>query len=101
MAQRARFRGDYKGIGKMLRSAQMQREMEARAERVKGKAEALAPHDSGRYAGSFRVEAGVREGKKPRAVAKVINDAPNAPYVEWGTSRTPRFRVMGKAAGSE
>lgn len=101
MAPRARFKGNYRGIGQMLRSAQMQREMETRAERVKGKAETLAPHDSGRYAGSFRVESGVREGRKPRAVAKVINDAPNAPYVEWGTSKTPRFRPMGKAADSE
>ncbi len=101
MAPRAKFRGDYKGIGKMLRSKQMQREMETRAERVKSKAEGLAPRDSGRYADSFKVETGVREGRKPRAVSKVVNDAPNAPYVEWGTSKTPRHRTMGRAAGAE
>ena len=98
MAPRAKFRGDYKGIGKILRSKQMQKEMEARAEKVQTKAEGLAPQDSGTYRQSFRVEVGVREGRKPRAVAKVVNDAPNAPYVEWGTSKTPRFRVMGRAA---
>jgi hypothetical protein len=101
MAPHAKFRGDYKGIGKILRSTQMQREMETRAERVKSKAEALAPRDSGQYSASFRVETGVREGRKPRAVSKVINDARNAPYVEWGTSKTPRHRTMGKAAGTE
>ncbi|MFI6510134.1 HK97 gp10 family phage protein [Streptosporangium sp. NPDC050855] len=101
MPPRARFRSNYKGIGEMLRSAQMQREMETRAEQVKDKAKSLAPQDSGRYADSFRVETGAREGAKSRAVSKVINYAPNAPYVEWGTSRTPRYRVMGKAAGDE
>lgn len=101
MARKARFRGNYKGVGQILRSHQMQQEMKQRADRVKAKAETLAPHHTGQYAGSFRVEVGVREGGKPRAMAKVINDDPAAPYVEWGTSRTPRFRVMGRAAGAE
>lgn len=101
MAPRARFRGNYKGIGDMLRSPQMQREMATRAERVKDKALALAPRETGQYSTSFRVEVGVREGKKPRAQAKVINDASNASYVEWGTSKTPRFRPLGRAAGAE
>lgn len=101
MAQHARFRTDYKGIGKMLTSPQMQREMRARAEQVQSRAESLAPHESGQYGASFRIEVDVREGAKPRARATVINDAPAAPYVEWGTSRTPRYRVMGRAAGSE
>lgn len=101
MAQRTRFKGDYKGIGKLLRSAQMQREMENRADPIKQRCEADSPRDSGQYAESFRIETGVRGGKKPRAQSKIINSAPNAAYVEWGTSRTPRFRVMGKAAGSE
>ncbi len=98
---RAKFRASYKGIGEILRSAQMQREMEARAERVKAAGEAIAPVDTGTYAASFRVESGVREGKTKRAVATVINDAPHATLVEWGTSKTPRHRVMGQAAGAE
>ena len=101
MAPKARFRSNYKGIGAMLRSRQMQEEMRKRAEDVQDKAQAMAPRDTGDYATSFRVETGVREGKKPRAQAKVINDDPAAPYVEWGTSRTPRFRVLGRAAGAE
>lgn len=98
---RAKFRASYKGIGEILRSPQMQREMKTRAERVQAKAEALAPVETGDYAGSFRVEVELRAGKTRRAVAKVINDSPHATYVEWGTSRTPRYRVMGRAAGSE
>jgi hypothetical protein len=101
MAARARFRGNYKGIGQMLVSPQMQREMESRARRVESTCVATAPEDTGSYASSFRVETGIRPGKKPRAESKVINDDDAAPYVEWGTSRTPRYRVMGRAAGAE
>lgn len=98
---KAKVRASYKGIGEILRSPQMKREMEARAKRVQAKAEALAPVDTGDYVKSFRVESEIRAGKTRRAVAKVINDSPHAAYVEWGTSRTPRHRVMGRAAGGE
>lgn len=98
---RAKFRASYKGIGQILRSQQMQQAMQTRAEQVQRRAEALAPRDTGSYAASFRVETSVREGKTRRAVAKVINDAPHATFVEWGTSRTPRHRVLGRAAGAE
>ncbi len=100
MARRARYRHDYKKFGKVMTSRQMQEAMKARAEKVQSRAEGIAPHHTGEYASSFRVEVGVRKGPKPRAIAKVINDDPAAPYVEWGTSRTPRYRVMGRAAGS-
>ncbi len=97
---RVRFRANYKGIGLILKSPQMQREMTARAEKIKARAESLAPRDTGSYASSFKVETYIREGKTTRAVAKVINSSNHAAYVEWGTSRTPRYRVMGRAAGS-
>ena len=99
MAKRARFRGNYKGVGQILTSPQMQREMEARAKRVEAECVSTSPRDSGRYASSFRVETGIRQGTKPRAESKVINGDPAAPYIEYGTSRTPRYRVMGRAAG--
>ena len=101
MASRARFRGNYKGIGQILTSKQMQDEMESRANRLKGACQASSPRDTGAYSRSFRVETGVREGGKPRAVSRLINDDESAVYVEYGTSRTPRYRVMGRAAGAE
>ena len=101
MAARARFKANYKGIGQILTSRQMQREMETRARRVENNCVVGAPEATGSYASSFRVETGIRPGKKPRAESKVINDDEAAPYVEWGTSRTPRYRVMGRAAGAE
>lgn len=100
MAKRAKFRGNYKGIGQILRSPQMQQAMENRAERVKARAVASSPVDSGEYVQSFRVEGSIRPGRSSRAIAKVINDSPHATFVEWGTSKTPRYRVMGRAAGS-
>jgi hypothetical protein len=101
VAPRARFKGDYKGVGKILVSKKMQDAMETRARRVESACVAGSPHDTGEYSASFRVETGIRPGSKPRAESKVINSDPAAPYVEWGTSRTPRYRVMGKAAGAE
>jgi len=101
MAQRARFKGNYKGVGEMLVSDKMQDAMEERAERVRGRCVANAPEDTGSYKESFRIETGIRPGPKPRAQSKVINDDQAAAYVEWGTQRTPRFRVMGRAAGAE
>jgi hypothetical protein len=99
VAPRARYRQNTKAFAKVLVSKQMQDAMKDRAEQVQQRAEGIAPRDTGDYGSSFRVEVGVREGPKPRAVAKVVNDNPAAPYVEWGTSRTPRYRVMGRAAG--
>lgn len=101
MAPRARFRGNYKGVGEMLTSKQMQKEMEDRARRLEGACVADAPRDTGNYATSFRIETGIRPGPKPRAESKVINDDEAAVYVEFGTSHTPRYRVMGRAAGTE
>jgi hypothetical protein len=101
MAAKTRFNPNYKGIGRILTSRQMQQEMESRAGRIAAACRAAAPRDTGSYASSFRVETGVRKGGKPRAESKVINGDPAAPYVEWGTSRTPRYRVMGRAAGAE
>ena len=101
MASRARFRGNYKGIGQILTSKQMQDEMESRANRLEGVCQASAPRDTGAYVQSFRVETGIRKDGKPRAVSKLINDDDAAVYVEYGTSRTPRYRVMGRAAGAE
>lgn len=101
MAPRARFRGDYKGIGQILTSKQMQDEMESRAKRLQNACEASSPRNTGAYSQSFRVETGIRQGGKPRAESKVINDNNAAVHIEFGTSRTPRHRVMGRAAGAE
>lgn len=93
----AGYRADYSGIGDMLTAPFMVAEMRRRAEKVKARAEALAPVDDGEYKRSFDVSAGVREGRHRRAYGRVTNTAPHAFYVEFGTTDTPRFRVLGRA----
>lgn len=93
----ARYKANYKGIGRMLSSRGMQREMYNRANKVKLVAEATAPKDTGKYAESFEVESGIREGKTRRAYGRVTNDDPKAIDLEYGTKDTPKFRTLGKA----
>jgi HK97 gp10 family phage protein len=97
--RKPRFRPNRKGIGQMLRSPQMEAAMRARAQRIKEKAQADAPVDSGTYAASFEVDS-TREGgvHGDRAEARVINTAPHAVAVEFGTSTTPAHRTLGRAA---
>lgn len=101
--ERPKFRSNYGGIGKMLRSKEMKAAMLARAERIKADAEVLAPRRTGDYARSFKVKAGQSRGAGDgrRAWAKVINTSDHATAVEWGASRTPRYRPLGRASGAE
>lgn len=92
------FRASYSGIGKMIRSPQMQAEMRRRAERIKAAAVITAPVDTGQYEHSFRVTSGARGGlKKDRAYGRVTNHAPHAFYVEFGTSKTPAHHTLRRA----
>ena len=83
----------YEGIGRLLRSVGMETEMIKRAERIKQAAEARAPVYSGpgrdehrgRYKASFRIESSLRGGDRhDRAEATVLNDSPEAIFVERG-----------------
>jgi hypothetical protein len=95
------FRLDVAGFGEFLCGPAMQAEMRRRAEKVKARAEATAPVDrnsrhAGRYKRSFRVVSGVREGKTRRAFGRVVNDAPEATLVEYGSRNNPRHRTLGR-----
>lgn len=83
----------YDGIGQLLRSAGMVEHMVSRAGKIKADAEGRAPvyegpgrdPHRGRYKDSFKVEATPRGGgRHDRAEAKVINDSPEAIWVEKG-----------------
>jgi hypothetical protein len=97
-----KFTGDFEGIGEMLCSPEMVAEMRRRAEAVKAVAVAAAPvyeqgPHPGRYKESITADAGVRQGKTRRAVGTVTADSPEAIIVEYGNSRTPRHRTLGRA----
>jgi hypothetical protein len=102
----AKFRASYAGIGELLRSPAMEKEMARRARLIKQRAEETAPvgdpatdRHAGRYRDSFRVESG-RDGgfKKDRAYGRVLNDAPEAFYVEYGTSKVEARHTLLNAA---
>lgn len=96
----------YDGIGEMLSSPAMQREMKRRADKIKDAAEAASPVGGagdphpGRYKASFSSSSGIRPkgaGRTRRAVGQVVNDSPEVYYVEYGTKTTPRHRTLGTA----
>jgi Bacteriophage HK97-gp10, putative tail-component len=106
VAVAAKFQASYTGIGEMIRSPGMEQAMRAHAEKIKTKAEATAPvgdpstdPHAGRYRDSFKVESG-RDGgvKKDRAYGRVLNDAPEAFYVEYGSSKVAAHHTLLNAA---
>jgi hypothetical protein len=102
----SKFRGDYSGIGEMIRSPEMVRVMENLAGKIKAEAEATAPvgdpkrdRHSGRYRASFSVSSGSDGGfRKNRAYGRVTNISPEAFYVEYGTSKIPARHILLNAA---
>lgn len=99
----SRFNASYEGIGEMLRADWMVGEMRRRAEAVKNAAESDAPVGGsgdphrGRYKESFSVESGIREGKTRRAVGRVVNDSPEAVFVEYGNKNIDAYHTLGRA----
>lgn len=102
------FNPSYKGIGELLCSPMIVKEMRRRAEKVKAAAEAIAPDAppfGQGYIADFEVESGIREGRTRRAFGRVKNTSPHAFYVEfggraWGGKKTPRHRTLGRALDS-
>ncbi|OPC84242.1 hypothetical protein B4N89_27895 [Embleya scabrispora] len=87
-----RFKLDNKGVGELLRSQMLLREMIRRAQAIKSTAEALAPvsprpddYHSGLYKTSFKVIVTDRGARRhDRAQATVHNSAWYAAWVEYG-----------------
>jgi hypothetical protein len=84
----------------------MQQAMLRMAEKIKTKAEAAAPmgdprkdSHAGRYKDSFKVESGRDGGRnKDRAYGRVLNDSPEAFYVEYGSSKIEAHHTLLNAA---
>jgi HK97 gp10 family phage protein len=62
------------------------------AEQLAADAEANTPHETGRLAASYRVEPGREPG-----TSLVVNDAPYARFVEYGTRYMPAQAPLGRA----
>lgn len=80
---RIKYRANFSGTRKIMTSPEMAEIMRKRAESAKTTAEAIAPRDSGDYAGAFKVRVVRRGGpRKNRAEARLYNDVPYADDVE-------------------
>ena len=99
---------DYTAIGTLLRTAEMEAEMVRRGEAVMANAIARAPvgkppdPHAGRYKESFRLEHGLAglPGATvlgDRAWCMVINDAPEALFVEYGHRGAEPHHTLLKA----
>jgi hypothetical protein len=104
MADRTTYKASYAGVGKMLRSAEMQAGMRQLAETVKERAEQIAPvgdpvtdEHSGRYKAAFAVKSGVQRRTTSRAYGEVVNTSPEAIDVEFGNSEQDGHHVLVRA----
>jgi hypothetical protein len=79
------------GIGALLSSDMVRRELRRRADRVKEVAEATSPvgpeRDGVHYRDAWEVTDGVRETPSRRAYARVRNGSDHAAAVEFGNGR--------------
>lgn len=93
------------GVGKLLRSSEIEAEMLRRAELIKSVAESIAPEGgpgdphSGTYKASFYATSTSRGGlRRDRATATVGNSAYYARWVEYGTDKVRAHHVLLRAA---
>lgn len=90
----ARFDYNPAGLQRVLASQRLLRVLRARATAGMRYARRLAPVRTGRYRASFRVVSGTRNGV---VYARLLNSAPYAVYLEFGTRYMRRQRVLGRA----
>lgn len=103
----AEFHPDHAGVGAMLRSDFIQNAMRDHADKIKTRAESIAPvahtrrkdYHPGRYKASFHIRVHDRGGAtKDRAEAIVYNDAPESISVEYGKYGEEPYHVLARAA---
>lgn len=85
-----RYEPDYRGTGRLLRTAEMARVVLAAAEHGADAARLAVPRNTGELAASVHVEyAGDNGGARgDRVEARIVADAPHAAAVEFGNART-------------
>lgn len=91
----AEFRPNRAGIEAMLRSPTVVRALEARAEQIKRRAERISPVDTGHYKASWYRETHATGDGRP--FVRVGNRCSYGRYLEFGTSRMRKQRILGRA----
>jgi hypothetical protein len=107
-AYRSTYRGNYKGIGRMLQRPGMAKATIEAAAKMKPLAQVFSPVGKppadphpGLYQGSFEIHYGVKDvkfrGKSlMRPYGRLINVAPHAAAVEYGNKHVKRYAVLRK-----
>lgn len=108
----AKFKASYKGIGEMLVSPWMQREMHNIANKARVIAEATAPvyegdgpdETPGSFKVSFTASSGIQEHQTSRAYGRLESHDDPALWIEIGTKKTPAhhtmYNAMAEASGN-
>lgn len=108
MAYRSTYKGNFRGIGRMLSQPGMRAVVLVRAHEMLPIAVALSPSGDpatdphpGLYRRSWRVEYGDKPVKfhgvkRMRPYARLVNTAPYAQRVEYGTDKVPKHWVARK-----
>lgn len=96
-----RFEASFVGIGRLLRSEYMGREIARRAELVLNRAKEIAPVSEtsahpGRYLASLKVRVGLNR-RRSRIEAYVYSDDPAALHIEKGTRNNEPYNVLTRA----
>lgn len=93
------FKSNYRGIGRLLNSPEVEAVLMARITEALARAEVIAPVETGAYKGAFEV--GLDHDKPDRPRAWLRNNKDYAIIVEFGAGPTPRHRTLGKALDPE
>lgn len=91
---KVQYEADHKGIAALLVAPEMMNLVAQGAAEGMQYAISISPKDTGDYASSFEVEAGlvVKTGGNRRAAARLVNNSDHAVNVEW----TNGDRVLGR-----
>jgi hypothetical protein len=97
MARQGRFEPDPRGIGQVMRSAQVRRALRQVAGAIEPRAKSLARAEvSEEFAEAIYVEEDTRPRGRP--TARVIADREDGEAVEFGDNAQERRRILGRAA---
>lgn len=90
----ARVEFSYKWVGDVMRSKGVRDALDKKADKVRDRADQLA------QAEGVDLELEQSSGTRPKGRPYSRVEAPDGAKQEWGTSRTDRKRIMGRAAES-
>lgn len=93
------FQPNYRGLGELLASPEMQAAMHEKAGHIADAARPISPigplskREKEHYAEAWTVSSGVRDEPTRRAYGRVENDSEHAAAVEFGNGRTSRKTI--------